>query len=209
MSSWQVVQGCRHGPPLGGQGLVKRCRLASVLAGFSQSPGGRPHAELAESSRPGASPQHQQEVPPGQPAAGHRAAALAQLRQGGQWHFTPRLLWRSAHCLVCVFLCALLCPIGSYYVLVFCMGIHAKQFYFGIFFPGTSISTRLSQTDLFSGTAGSPDPVRAPECGSIGVDVSSGHQMGQRYRLEGGGIEKELLYTCCIFENAVASHHVD
>lgn len=113
MSCLQVVQGCRHGPPLGGQGLVKRCWLASVLAGFSQSPGGWPHAELTDSSRPGASPQHQQEVPPGQPAAGHRAVALAQLRQGGQWHFTPCPLEDIADCLECV--CVCLCLRGSYY----------------------------------------------------------------------------------------------
>lgn len=66
------------------------------------------------------------------------------------------------------------------------------QFYFDISIPHTCI--RLGQTGLFSGTAGSPGSVWAPEHGSTGVDVSSGHQMGQRYRLEGGNIETEMLH---------------
>lgn len=80
----QVVQSCRYGPPLGGQGLAKRCGLASVLPGLSQPFGGWAHVELADSSWPWASPQHQQEVPPGQLAAGHRTAAPSQFRQGGK-----------------------------------------------------------------------------------------------------------------------------
>lgn len=42
----------------------------------------------------------------------------------------------------------------------------------------------------FPGTAGSPDTVRAPERGSIGMDLSPGHQMDQRHRPEGGNGEE-------------------
>lgn len=84
------------------------------------------------------------------------------------------------------------------------------QFYFDIFIPHTCI--RLGQTGLFSGTAGSPGSVWAPEHGSTGVDVSSGHQMGQRYRLEGGNIETEMLHkprdaNMLHCENAIKLHY--
>lgn len=43
----------------------------------------------------------------------------------------------------------------------------------------------------FPGTAGTPDTEWAPEHGSISMDLSSGHQMDQRYWPEGGDGQKE------------------
>lgn len=49
------------------------------------------------------------------------------------------------------------------------------------------------ETDLFNrflGAAGSPGPVWAPERGPVGVDLSSGGEMDQRYWLEGEDRER-------------------
>lgn len=81
----QAVQGCRHGPPLGGKGLVKRCGFASVLPGVSQPPDRWASPELFDTSGPRTSPQHHQEVPSGQLAAGHWTAAVTSFWQGGKW----------------------------------------------------------------------------------------------------------------------------
>lgn len=199
----QVVQGCRLGPPLGGQGLVKWCRLASVLAGFPQSPGGRPHAELTDPSRLGASPQHQQEVPPGQPAAGHRAAALAQLWQGGQWLFAPTPTEDTADWLVCLCVCLVALLFWQCFSLFrafcntknsFCLWcLFVKIFYpqpswpyictdaffavlLSYFHPPKMYGISSNWVGFFFvGSAGSSGSVWAPKRGSTGVDVSSGH----------------------------------
>lgn len=48
---------------------------------------------------------------------------------------------------------------------------------------------------LLPGIASSPGTVWTSECGSFGMDLSSGHQMDQRYWHEGGNREKENIYV--------------